>query len=93
LDNGPAFAVGARVQVKHNLPDSHTRRPGYTRGRHGVVAAHAGRPPLADAGARGEIRNEHLYSVAFEAAELWPEAEGSRDKVYVDLWESYLETP
>ena len=93
LDNGPAFAVGSGVRVKHNLPDSHTRRPGYTRGRRGVVVAQAGRYPLADAGARGEILNEHLYSVAFDAAELWPEAEGRREKVYVDLWESYLERP
>jgi hypothetical protein len=26
----------------------------------------------------------------FMAEELWPEVQGSRDKVYLDLWESYL---
>jgi hypothetical protein len=26
----------------------------------------------------------------FTADELWAEAVGSRDKVYLDLWESYL---
>jgi hypothetical protein len=26
----------------------------------------------------------------FEASELWPEAQWSQDKVYIDLWESYL---
>ena len=26
----------------------------------------------------------------FTADELWAEASGSRDKVFLDLWESYL---
>ena len=32
-----------------------------------------------------------LYSVVFQAADLWPEAGGRRDRVFLDLWESYLE--
>ena len=36
-------------------------------------------------------RGEHLYTVSFASADLWPEANGSRDRVFVDLWESYLE--
>jgi hypothetical protein len=34
--------------------------------------------------------HQYCYSVVFTAAELWAEAESSRDKVYLDLWESYL---
>jgi nitrile hydratase len=30
------------------------------------------------------------YARVFDAAELWPEASGSKDKVCLDLWESYL---
>ena len=30
-------------------------------------------------------------SVVFEAKDLWPEAGGKRDRVFLDLWESYLE--
>ena len=46
---------------------------------------------LADASARGEERGEHLYTVSFASSDLWPEAKGSGDRVFVDLWESYLE--
>ena len=41
--------------------------------------------------ARSEMVPEHLYTVAFAAEELWPEAKGSQDKVNIDLWESYFE--
>ncbi|MFV2031674.1 MAG: SH3-like domain-containing protein [Gammaproteobacteria bacterium] len=31
-----------------------------------------------------------MYSIVFEAAELWPEVKGKKDRVFLDLWESYL---
>ena len=34
---------------------------------------------------------QHLYSVRFTARELWGEAASSRDAVYLDIWDSYLE--
>ncbi len=40
---------------------------------------------MPDAGARAEERAEHIYSVVFDAAELWPEAAGRRDEVAVML--------
>lgn len=46
---------------------------------------------MPDASARGEKRGEHLYTVRFSASELWPEAKASRDRVFVDLWESYFD--
>ena len=91
--DAPAFAVGDRVRAKAMGAEGHTRLPGYVRGRLGVVEAYRGAHLLPDAGARGEERAEPLYSVAFEAAMLWPEAGGRRDRVYLDLWESYLERP
>ncbi len=69
----------------------HTRLPGYVRGRAGVIHAHHGGHVFADASARGEERGEHLYTVSFASSDLWPEAKGSGDRVFVDLWESYLE--
>ena len=69
----------------------HTRLPGYVRGRKGAIDSYHGTAILADASATGDIRKEPLYTVRFEAAELWPEAEGQRVGVYLDLWESYLE--
>ena len=93
IADAPAFAVGDRVRASAMGAEGHTRLPGYVRGRLGVVEAHRGAHLLPDAGARGEERAEPLYSVAFEAAVLWPEAGGRRDRVYLDLWESYLERP
>ena len=34
---------------------------------------------------------DHIYSVVFEAGALWPEAADRRDRVFLDLWEPYLE--
>jgi nitrile hydratase len=69
----------------------HTRLPAYVRGRIGVIEDYHGSQPLADASARGVIKLEPLYTTAFEAAELWPEAQARRERVFVDTWESYLE--
>jgi nitrile hydratase len=32
-----------------------------------------------------------LYTVRFEARELWGDSAGPRDAVYLDLWDSYLD--
>ncbi|RWB81640.1 MAG: nitrile hydratase subunit beta [Mesorhizobium sp.] len=53
---------------------------------------HDGAHVLPDASAAGTPRGEHLYTIRFDAAELWPEVRSSQDCVFVDLWESYLET-
>ena len=66
--------------------------PAYVRGRKGVVHTYVGPEILADASAAGDIRKEPLYTVRFEAAALWPEAILRRAAVYLDLWESYLES-
>lgn len=84
------YAAGAAVVTKRSVAAMHTRLPGYARGRKGVIERHIGPEPLADASAAGEIRREHLYTVRFEAAELWPGSAG-RVGVHLDLWESYLE--
>lgn len=88
----PRFALGERVRCRLAGGSGHTRLPQYVRGRAGEVHSHHGGHVLADASARGEKRGEHLYTVGFASADLWPEAQGSGDRVFVDLWESYLET-
>ena len=87
----PAFSVGQKVRTKMSIAAFHTRLPAYVRGRVGVIGDHHGSQPLADASARGVIKPEPLYTVAFEAADLWPEEQASRDRVFIDAWESYLE--
>ena len=87
----PAFAVGDAVRAKpHGVP-GHTRLPAYVRGRRGRIESSHGAHVLPDANALGEARAEPLYTVAFEGAELWPEAAGRRERVFLDLWESYLD--
>ncbi len=91
VNAAPRFALGERVKCRLSGGSGHTRLPQYVRGRAGAIHAHHGGHVLADASARGEKRGEHLYTVSFASADLWPEEKGSGDKVFVDLWESYLE--
>ena len=93
VESAPAFAVGEKVRAMSAGHAHHTRLPAYVRGRTGTVDAHHGGRIFADASAQGDPRGEHLYTVSFNAADLWPEAEGRADRVYLDLWESYIERP
>lgn len=87
----PRFAVGDAVRALSHGSPGHTRLPGYVRGRAGLVTHYRGAHLLPDEGAQGREHAEPLYTVVFTAAELWPDAEEARDRVHVDLWESYLE--
>ncbi|MBX5153932.1 nitrile hydratase subunit beta [Rhizobium sp. L9] len=88
----PRFSPGDSVCCSPRGRPGHTRLPGYVRNRRGVVHSHHGGHLLPDASTRGETKAEHLYTVMFEAGELWPEAERATDQVFVDLWESYIES-
>ena len=85
------FGVGDRVRVRNVHPYGHTRCPGYVRGRTGVVTRLDGEWNLPDVEAHSPARvPQTLYSVRFDAAELWGEGEEGV-AVNVDLWDSYLE--
>jgi nitrile hydratase beta subunit len=87
----PIFGVGQAVIVRSQAAAGHTRLPRYVRGRPGLVHVYRGIYVLPDAKALGREEAEPLYTIAFQAGDLWPEAAGRRDRVFVDLWESYLE--
>ncbi|MGD2172220.1 MAG: nitrile hydratase subunit beta [Gammaproteobacteria bacterium] len=89
----PDYSVGQQIRAAKHGHAGHTRLPQYVRGKLGVIHAYHGAHVFPDLSARGEEVHQPLYSVMFEAAELWPEAAGSKDKVYLDLWESYLMEP
>jgi len=91
IPESPAYTAGDAVRARAHGVSGHTRLPAYVRGRTGRITNHHGAHVLPDANAHGEKRHEHLYTVAFDAAELWAEAEGRRENVYLNLWESYLE--
>jgi nitrile hydratase len=88
----PQFDAGERVRVRNDHPAGHTRCPRYVRRATGEVDASHGNHVFPDASAHGEERTEPLYTVAFEADELWgANAETPDDTVHIDLWEPYLE--
>jgi nitrile hydratase subunit beta len=87
----PRFAVDDLVRAQAHATPGHTRLPQYARGCLGAVTAFHGAHVLPDASVLGEERAEPLYTVAFAAMELWPEATAPHDRVFLDLWESYLE--
>ena len=89
----PDYSVGQQIRTVKHGHAGHTRLPQYARGRLGTIHAYHGAHVFPDLSATGEETYQPLYSVMFEAAELWPEARGSKDKVYLDLWESYLMEP
>jgi nitrile hydratase len=87
----PRFAVGDRVRARNRHPSGHTREPRYVRGRTGVIHEHYGAHVFPDRSADGVREGRHLYSVRFEAGELWGDPAAPAGAVYADLWEDYLE--
>ena len=85
------FKVGDAIRTKNEHPKGHHRLPRYARGRRGVISQWHGYHDLADDLARGDHNAEALYSVKFNAAELWGASAEDRASVYLDLWDSYLE--
>jgi nitrile hydratase len=86
------FRIGDRVRAKNINPTTHTRLPRYVRGRPGTIERLCGCHVFPDTNAVGQGENpQWLYTVRFDARDLWgPEADQLL-KVSVDAWESYVE--
>jgi nitrile hydratase beta subunit len=88
----PRFGVGDQVRVRARKAAGHTRQPGYVSGKPGVVSAHLGATLYPDALAVGRREPpQHLYTVAFEARDLFGDDAEQGTEVRVDLYEGYLE--
>lgn len=88
----PQFSVGQTVRARNTQPSGHTRLPRYIRGKTGVIKKLHGTHCFPDTNAHGKGENpQPLYSVAFSAPELWGPAVSQGDKLFIDLWEDYLE--
>jgi nitrile hydratase len=86
------YRPGDTVRARNINPTFHTRLPRYVRGRAGTIERGHGAHVFPDSNARNLGEDpQHLYSVRFTARELWGEEASSRDVVYLDLWDSYLE--
>ncbi len=84
------FAVDDAVKTKDIPESAHTRLPTYARLKRGVIERVHGAHVFADSSGTGKGENpQWLYSVKFSAEELF--GKPSRDYVYLDLWEPYLD--
>ncbi len=87
------FAVNGLVRARNMHPEGHTRLPRYARGKTGLIVRDHGVFVFPDTNAHGLGENpQHVYSVRFEARELWGETASLKDGVYIDLWDEYLES-
>jgi len=87
----PSFSEGDEVVVQPMNPSGHTRSPGYLRGHRGRVLTSHGPQSYPDSKSAGLGDDPRpLYTVGFEAREVWGDDGGPRDMIYADLWEPYL---
>jgi nitrile hydratase len=92
VDVPPRFKAGDAVVCRNINPLGHTRLPRYARGKRGVVDRDYGVHVFPDAHAAGRGKQpQHVYSVRFTAQELWGSEASGRDRVYIDLWDDYLD--
>jgi nitrile hydratase len=92
IDAAARFKTGDRVRARNMHPTGHTRLPRYVRGHIGTVTHAHGAHVFPDSNAAGlGEAPQWLYTVRFEAPELWGDAADPTATVSVDAWESYLE--
>lgn len=86
------FKQGDRVVTQGHGVAGHTRLPAYARGVSGQIVALHGGWVYPDDNAHGSGENpQHLYTVAFAAADLWGPTGEADVTVCLDLFEPYLE--
>jgi len=90
-----AYKAGDRVRVKSDERPGHVRTPTYVRGKLGWVERVHGefRDPEQLAYGRDGLPRQPLYLVGFRQTDLWLRryAESPRDRLYVDIYEHWLE--
>lgn len=91
VDTPARFAPGDRVRTRNVNPATHTRLPRYARAKTGTIEAVQGSYVFPDDNAHGKGENpQWVYTVVFDAAEIWGEDADPSLTVSIDAWESYL---
>jgi nitrile hydratase subunit beta len=86
------FKIGDRVRTKNIHPTTHTRLPRYARGHLGVVERLHGAHVFPDSAAVGKGEDpQWLYTVRFDAQDLWGTDADPKLKVSIEAFEPYLE--
>jgi len=89
------FDLGDLVKAKEITKCGHNRLPRYIRNKGGVIVGKRGIYALQDTDENDEQPYDdpqHVYTVKFSSRVLWESLGHDNDFVYVDVWESYLET-
>ena len=86
----PRFAVGDAILVRNIHPAGHTRLPRYVRGKRGTIARIYGAQGFQDEPTVADGSPQHVYSVAFEASELWGAEAEPNQSLYIDMWECWM---
>ena len=88
----PSFSVGDVVRIRNHNPTTHTRLPGYLRGKTGNVEQDYGVFAFPDTHAHGlGEKAQHCYSVRFSARELWGPTAPAKDTLRVDVFDDYMD--
>jgi hypothetical protein len=87
------FQPGDRVHVRFAEPPGHIRTPHYIRGKTGVIERYYGDFPNPEELAYGKdgLPRRPLYLVGFRQGDVWQSYPAPADKVYLDLYEHWLE--
>jgi nitrile hydratase subunit beta len=86
------FTIGDRVRTKNIHPATHTRLPRYARGHVGVVERLHGAHIFPDSVTTGKGEDpQWLYTVRFDAQELWDAGADPTIRVSIEAFEPYLE--
>jgi nitrile hydratase len=92
-DSRLKFRPGDRVKVRFEDRPGHIRTPWYIRGKTGYVEKIHGEflnPESLGHGGDG-LPKRVLYSVAFQQDEVWNRYKVKRDKLFVDIFEHWLD--
>ena len=87
----PLFSIGDAITARNIHPIGHTRLPRYVRGKRGVIVRIYGSQGFQDEPTIADNSPQHVYSVVFEARELWGEVAEANQRLYIDMWECWLE--
>ncbi len=88
----PRFKPGQRIRVRNINPRGHTRMPRYLHGVEGVIERDFGVFSFPDTHAHGQgEKPQRVYSVRFNAKEVWGREGGERDCLLVDVWDDYMD--
>lgn len=88
-----SYQVGERVRISDREHRGHHRTPTYIKGKIGrVECVHAAfKNPETHAYGKDGLPEVHVYTVSFDRVELWPRVTGDDYRIYVDVFEHWLE--